>query len=410
LQQKTIVWIGRTGLILFGIIISLLVLEVGFRLLYPDPTPRLVNQGLEFHPRYGLAFRPNTEGWNTSLRGEYSTYVKINGKGLRGLEYAYEPAADTYRVLVLGDSFTAGLQVPEAGTFPRLLETRLQAEFPQTNIEVINAGVIGYGTDNQLAYFTDEGYKYQPDLVVLAFFTGNDITDNIWYSLYELEDGRLVRVKATNPAEAGTRAPRWAREDSAFRQVRSFLYANSRLYSVSIELLTLAAIQRLPALARLLVSIGLVEITQPAVNYGNIYAFRYLPEEAWRNTEALIVQLQQEVEAHGSQLLVAILPDETDVDENRRAEIYEAYAHLTKEQAVSGPVPARQLARLLDRHNIQYVQLLPVLQEYQLQTEEPLYFRYDGHWNAAGHSVAGQAIFQYLLNNRGELEAFPEVE
>jgi lysophospholipase L1-like esterase len=401
------VWIGRAGLILLGITISLVILEIGFRSLYPDPSPKLVNQGLKFHPTYGLAFRPNTEGWHTSLRGEYSSYVKINNKGLRGREYDYDQGDNTYRILVLGDSFTAGLQVPEEQAFPKQLEALLQAEFPQTNFEVINAGVIGYGTDNQLAYFTGEGYKYQPDLVLLAFFTGNDITDNIWYSLYNLENGQLIRVDAAHPPDPGSRAPRWSREDSTFRRVRSFLYTNSRLYSVSIELLTLAAIQRLPALANLLISLGLVEITQPVVNYGNIYAFRYLPEEAWTKTEALIVQLKREVEANGGEFLVAILPDETDVDEDRRSEIYEAYAHLTKEQAISGPVPARHIAQLLQARNISYVPLLAALQDHQQQTGEALYFRYDGHWNAAGHAVAGQAIFQYLIKNRDRLASFP---
>jgi lysophospholipase L1-like esterase len=401
------VWIGRAGLILFGILISLAVLEVGFRSLYPDPSPKLVNQGLQFHPTYGLAFTPNAEGWHSSLRGEYSSYIKINSKGLRGHEYDYKQSDNTYRILVLGDSFTAGLQVAEEETFPKLLEALLQAEFPRTNFEVINAGVIGYGTDNQLAYFTAEGYKYQPDLVLLAFFTGNDITDNIWYSLYNLENDQLVQVAAAQPPDPGARAPGWSREGSTFRKVRTFLYSNSRLYSVSIELLTLAAIQRVPALANLLISLGLVEITQPVVNYGNIYAFRYLPEEAWIKTEALIVQLKREVEANGGELLVAILPDETDVDEDRRSEIYDAYAHLTKEQALSGPLPARHIAQLLQAQNISYVSLLTALQDHQRQTGEVLYYRYDGHWNAAGHAVAGQAIFQYLIENRARSASFP---
>ena len=104
----------------------MVVLEIAFRVLYPDPSPKLVNQGLQFDPTYGLAFKPNAEGWNTSLRGEYSTYIKINSKGLRGQEYDYRKGEDTYRILVLGDSFTAGLQVPEEATFSKLLEAQLQ--------------------------------------------------------------------------------------------------------------------------------------------------------------------------------------------------------------------------------------------------------------------------------------------
>jgi len=407
LKQKVLITLSRAGLILLGVLASLLLLEDGFRILYPDPSPKLLNQGLQFDPTFGLAFTPNAGGWNTSLRGEYSTYVKINGKGLRGPEYPYQKEPGVYRILVLGDSFTAGLQVPQEQTFPSLLEARLRQQYPQAAIEVINAGVIGYGTDNELAYFTNEGYKYRPDLVVLALFTGNDITDNIWYSLYKLEEGELVRVEATRPR---TTTPRWAAEGSLFRKVRSFLYQNSRLYSVSIELLTLSAIQRIPALADFLISMGFVEITQPSVNYGNIYAFRYLPDEAWQKTEALILELNRQVEAHHSQLLVAILPDETDVDEQRRREIYQTYAHLTKEQAINGPPPTEQMAQILESHNILHVQLLPALKNQLHQAGEPLYYRYDGHWTPAGHRVAGQAIFEYLVKHGGQLQNFPGSE
>ncbi len=154
-------------------------MEIAFRFLYPDPSPKLINQGLQFDDTYGISFKPNAEGWNTSLRGEYSSYIKINDQGLRGQKYAYDKDAGTFRIRVLGDSFTAALQVAEEETFVKLLESQLKQHYPGVNFEIINAGVVGYGTGNQLSYFSHEGYKYQPDLVLLAFFTGNDISDNI---------------------------------------------------------------------------------------------------------------------------------------------------------------------------------------------------------------------------------------
>ncbi len=407
MKQKLIALTGRLALILLGVLFGLVVLEIGFRILYPDPSPKLVNQGLQFHETYRLAFTPSVEGWNTSLRGEYSTYIKINSKGLRDTEYSYGKGDNTVRILVLGDSFTAGLQVPEQETFPKVLEAELQRHYPATNIEVINAGVVGYGTDNQLAYFTHEGYKYQPDLVLLAFFTGNDITDNIWQSLYELEDGRLVPVSLT-PDESGN-VRRWSKDVSSFKRYRQFLYTNSRLYSVSIELLTFSAIQKFPTLIDLLVSMGFVEITLPSVNYGNFYAFRHLPEKAWIQTDVLISELNKAVEANGSQLVIAILPDEGDVDEKRRREILDAYAHLTSQAVMSGPSPSVQLSQLLQKQNIMHLQLLPALQSYYKNSSDSLYYKYDGHWTPAGHRLAGQAIYNYLIENQDALNSFPTV-
>jgi hypothetical protein len=408
LKHKLLTALARVGLIAFGIGLSLLLLEVAFRFLYPDPSPKLVNQGLQFHPLYRLAFTPNTEGWNTSLRGEYSTYIKINSKGLRGREYPYQKDKNTFRILVLGDSFTAGLQVSEEETFSKLLESRLQQHYPQTKIEVINAGVVGYGTENELAYFTHEGYKYQPDVVLLAFFTGNDLTDNIWNTLYDLKDGGLIPNQAAPPVNLD--APPWNQQDSSFRHTRDFIYTHSRLYSASIELLTLAVVQKAPALAELLVSVGLVELTRPIVNAGNLYAFRYLPTEAWLKTEALIKELNREVEARQGRLVVAILPDESDVNPARRAEIQQAYASLTADKINPGPPPALQLAQQLQADKILNTELLTPLQQYQQQRDEPLYFRYDGHWTPAGHWVASQAIFNYLVAMEEQLYNFPTGE
>ena len=408
LKQKILAILGRLALVASGVLFALIMLEIGFRILYPDPSPKLVNQGLRFDNTLGLAFTPGVEGWNTSLRGEYSTYVTINNKGLRGREYAYTGRDNTFRILMLGDSFTAGLQVPETQTFSKLLEARLRQQFPKTNIEVINAGVVGYGTDNELASFTREGYKYRPNLVLLAFFTGNDLTDNIWRALYTVENGQLVFTPPQQRRESI--AQTGSAQATALKKARTFLYTHSRLYSVSIELLTLSAVKQIPALVDWLTAIGLVEITRPMVNYGNFYAFRYLPQEAWLTTEALLVELNKEVEAHNSQLVVAILPDEADVDPQRRQEIIESYANLTKEEALSGPMPSTRLAQTSQRKNILHVELLPALQTYLRQNNQPLYYKYDGHWTPAGHTVAGQAIFDYLMANRDKLNNFPAAE
>ena len=107
----------RFSLILLGLLLGLVALELMARWLYPDPSPKLINQALQLHDQYGIAFTPNVSGWNSSLRGEYSTFITINGKGIRGQEYDYAKNDDTFRILVLGDSFTAALQVNEAGAF-----------------------------------------------------------------------------------------------------------------------------------------------------------------------------------------------------------------------------------------------------------------------------------------------------
>jgi hypothetical protein len=345
---------------------------------------------LRLDDRYGVSFVPDSEGWNTSLRGEYSVYVRINSKGLRDVEHEYSKGPGVTRILVLGDSMTAAIQVPLADTFVKVVEEQLRDAFPTSRFEVINAGVIGYGTTNELLFFRDEGYKYEPDIVLLAFFTGNDVTDNVQAPLFELKDGTLTELSVSYPS---TRllAP-WERPGGFLRNTRNFLYTHSRLYSVSIELLVYTAIQRWPPLLNWLVNAGMVEVTRPAMNLGNIYAFLNPAPEAWTMTEALVTDLQCQVEAHDAQLVVAILPDESEVDEERWQVVLESCPELREKQTRVLERSTERIANFLEDQGIDYVQLVPALRDYARESGDSLYYRYDGHFTPTGHRVVGQTI------------------
>jgi lysophospholipase L1-like esterase len=99
--------------------------------------------------------------------------VRINSAGLRDREFTLEKPADTYRILVLGDSITFGWGVRQEKTFAKVLEQRLNdqplAGRPR-HVEVLNTGVGNYNTAQEVAYFKERGRQYQPDAVILAFF------------------------------------------------------------------------------------------------------------------------------------------------------------------------------------------------------------------------------------------------
>lgn len=115
----------------------------------------------------------STLGWSQQKNYQVmleNRMVKTNAKGLRGKEVSYKKTPGTFRVLMLGDSITFGYRVEENETFSHLLFNN--------NIEVINSGVQGYGTDQELIYLQNEGLKYDPDLIVLNFCMENDFYDN----------------------------------------------------------------------------------------------------------------------------------------------------------------------------------------------------------------------------------------
>src|SRR5262249_25460681 len=111
--------------------------------------------------------------------------VHINSWGMRDREHSLQKAQGTFRILVLGDSFMEALQTPFEESFPKLLEDRLRDSGVQ-KVEVINAAVSGWGTEDELAYFVRYGKRFQPDLVLVAMTLHNDVSDNLRCRFYTL--------------------------------------------------------------------------------------------------------------------------------------------------------------------------------------------------------------------------------
>ena len=83
---------------------------------------------------------------------------------LRGKkDFPYLKDKERLRILILGDSFTFGDEVSDDETYSHYLQEMLP------HAEVINMGVHGYGHDQMLILFKEEGVKYQPDIVILGF-------------------------------------------------------------------------------------------------------------------------------------------------------------------------------------------------------------------------------------------------
>ena len=125
----------------------------------------------------GWSHQANTEGTYVGPRPwpiEYESPVRINALGLRGPEIEELPPGG-YRVMVLGDSVVAGFEVDWQHTFTALIQERLTKEFGFP-VQVINAGVRGYGTDQSYLYFAKRGRHLAPNLVVLLY-GGNDFAD-----------------------------------------------------------------------------------------------------------------------------------------------------------------------------------------------------------------------------------------
>lgn len=123
---------------------------------------------------------------------EYEHEFNTNSQGFRGTaEYAVKKPDGVYRVLVLGDSTTLGHGVGDNETFASLLQEKLSKV---RLTEVINMGVSGFGTGEELIQLRTVGLRYSPDLVILGYFP-NDPYNNAVSKLFKVVNGQVFQVQ-----------------------------------------------------------------------------------------------------------------------------------------------------------------------------------------------------------------------
>jgi hypothetical protein len=108
--------------------------------------------------RLGWSLKPLS--YSVSNRTGYEIEYRINSKGLRDEETAYEKPEGRFRIVLLGDSRTFGFGVSIEKHFSTLLEGYFK------DVEVINMGVGGFGVDQEFLSLRSEGFRYRPNLVL----------------------------------------------------------------------------------------------------------------------------------------------------------------------------------------------------------------------------------------------------
>jgi hypothetical protein len=100
--------------------------------------------------------------------------VKTNSCGIRGPERPIAKPNNTYRIALLGDSFAFGWGLKFEDTFGQVIENNLNRVFSGgPHFEVLNFGVPGYSTFQEVSLLKFKGLDFQPDAVVV-FLHEND--------------------------------------------------------------------------------------------------------------------------------------------------------------------------------------------------------------------------------------------
>ena len=376
---------------------KLLALGIGvaISLLFAECALRVIGIGSPvFHrpdARYGMVLIPGESGWFVI---EGKAWVSINCAGMRDVAHARAKPAGTFRIAVLGDSYTEALQVPLAQAFWSVLGAQLGtcAALAGQKVEVLNFGVSGYSTAQELLVLQDKVWAYQPDAVVLAFLTGNDVADNspalttapVPFFRFE-GDALVLDARRTRGLGTGARALHWMIRHSRVLQLGNQMRLNLALCGK----LGKCAEDR--------------DVTQGELGQRNgVYleptddAWR----DAWRVTEALLVKLRDEVAALGARFYLVTL--------SNGIQVHPDLAVRERFRAAIGAPDLfyadRRLAAFAEGAGIPVLTLAPRFAE--AAARDQTYFHGwkgpnlgKGHWNPDGHRAAGEAISAWMCQS-----------
>ena len=177
-------------LALASVFVGLLFGELAVKLLAPQVFPVHPPGIYVADPSVGYVLTPGFRG--ELRRSEFRDTIRIGEFGFRGADP--RPLSEpSLRVLVLGDSQAFGFGVADDETMSVQLERLLQARYVGTDVQVMNGGVPGYGTADQLAMLRSRGPILEPDVVVVQFLSINDLIENLTpaHTWARIKDGML---------------------------------------------------------------------------------------------------------------------------------------------------------------------------------------------------------------------------
>ena len=288
---------------------------------------------------------------------DYEVDIQINSLGLRGPELE----EGTRHWLAVGDSFTMAVQVSAEETFAGLLSRATGSTF-------LNAGVDGYSTWQALGRYQrliEQGVDV--DGVLLVFFVGNDFQDN---ERFEVLSRQAAHLEAGSPIPRET-LPWW----QTFLMRHSVLYAHYRVWAKASALENGSD----PDRGR----------WQQELAIFSAQGDTQLTHLSSKTAQALRA-LKQATRHNGDSLLVAVAPPAFVIDASRMEPTFEIVGLDPSTAQVTAP--GATALQLLQSEQIAACDLTPPLLEAAATTDEALYFHYDGHWTAAGHSVVAETI------------------
>jgi len=330
------------------------------------------NRVLCYDPVMGRSYCPDTKGY--LKENKVKMHIEVNADGLLGKAYPVKRDLGKYRIAILGDSHTSGEAVDPKSKFTGVWEKNLSNKIP-AGVEVINFGVGGTGTWQQLQMFHIKARKYKPDLTIVAFCWCNDIENNIdklksgsmnpLLDEYEVEWYKHFNVKRKN-------FNKWLWNNSGLYQFTRTRYNHLEHYFKRMFLPEY--MKRVPSEEK--------QKSHPVYkkDTGSIYDdLFFFDSEGWDVTRKLIVKLKQEVQENGGELAVIHFGG-----------LYQ-YRNFPA-------LPLKQFDAFLESEGISHFNNFDLFLKFDDELLNKNFIPNDGHFNEIGHRHFADFSTGFLFN------------
>lgn len=379
-MKKTRIFFWNLLILLITIPFILFLFEGYFRFFNPQLTIlRAEKVSLQIYEPSNYTpwkLKPNTQGNLIPAYGnEYDVPVKINSIGLRDYEINQSELTSKSIIEFIGDSFTFGYGVYLEDTYHKKIESMLNKD--KKKFRTINLGFAdgAYTTDIQYLYLKEKWPSFNPKIVVLGYYVGNDILDFEKHN-WTKQDANLNPLTITSNfyyVDDKSRLRKWFEIEVH----KGFLYKMDRILSKYSHIWVF--------LKRAYIGLFLVDpVPNHLINYPEGYNKNLLKSERMLN------QINKLTKSYNTTLIVLLIPTKTQILDSDW-EIYKKFYGPN----VNRFNPQYNIITFCKNKNIRCIDLLP-----EFLGKKDLYFKKEGHWNEKGHALAAQILYEYLVENK----------
>jgi hypothetical protein len=307
-----------------------------------------------------LVYNERLDGWRLAPNRNYGGLLTTNSLGYPSREFQREKRLGIRRIAALGDSFAVGV-VPQEHNFLRLLEQRLN------HTEVYNFGVTGIGPREYDSILRSEVWQFQPDMILLCLFVGNDITG--WW--------RLPSAANLDPKAHQL----YVMCHRAWRLAREWLRRRGESANAVEQPFEFPRLSRQTHLEHEVQRLGICRPSQA----GSV-------QKSWNRTLTYLEHIETQCRAHRVPLAVVLIPDEVQVNADLLREVLEF--GTVPELDLDLGLPQRKLTGYFAQRGLSCLDLMPAF-----AAVPDTYRPRDTHWNENGNHLAAEQIAAWLQTN-----------